>query len=64
MTAILKERIRQDQIHPDNQLSDYLSILIEEVGEVGKAIQNKDQDNLKEELIHTASVCVRWLEEL
>lgn len=62
--AILKERIRQETIHPYNEVSDYLSILIEEVGEIGRAIQNKDIDNLKEEIIHTASVCIRWLEEL
>jgi NTP pyrophosphatase (non-canonical NTP hydrolase) len=37
---------------------------MEEVGEVATAIQLKDQDNLKEELIHVASVCTRWLEAL
>jgi len=64
LTEIVKERYRQDQLHTDNSKEDYLSILIEEVGEVGKAIQLKDMDNLQEELIQVAAVCVRWIETL
>lgn len=44
--------------------SDFLSILVEEVGEVGRALQGEKDSDLKVELIHVASVCVRWLESL
>jgi NTP pyrophosphatase (non-canonical NTP hydrolase) len=64
ITEILKERIRQDHIHPDNDLSDYLAILVEEVGEIARAIQLRDIDNLKEELIQLSAVCIRWMEDL
>lgn len=73
------ERERQEKLHPykrpsknDNEeviaLKEYifanemLSILVEEVGEVAKAIQ--EGTNLSEELIQTASVCIRWLEAI
>ena len=39
-----------------------LSILVEEVGEVGTALQGSG--DLKEELIQVASVCCKWLENL
>ena len=41
---------------------DFLMILIEEVGEVGTALQG--EGDLQEELIQVASVCIRWLENL
>jgi NTP pyrophosphatase (non-canonical NTP hydrolase) len=62
--AILEERKRQDEIHPDNSVRDYLPILIEEIGEVGRALQNNDYENQKEELIQVGAVVVRWLQEL
>jgi NTP pyrophosphatase (non-canonical NTP hydrolase) len=61
---IISERERQDILHKDNRLDDYLSILIEEIGEVAKAIQSNDIDNLKEELIQSAAVIIRWLEDI
>lgn len=60
--AIIKERLRQNTMHPNNKTEEYLAILIEEVGEVAKAIQG--EGNIKEELTHVAAVAVRWLEEL
>lgn len=42
--------------------NEMLSILVEEVGEVGKALQG--DGNLEEELIQCASVCIKWLEHL
>lgn len=42
------------------QQNELLAVLVEEVGEVGKALQ--EGTNLSEELIQVASVCVRWLE--
>lgn len=64
MAAIFTERYRQNILHPNNKVDDMLPILIEEVGEVGAALQHQDQDNLKEELIQCAAVCLRWLEML
>lgn len=64
MAAILAERYRQNKLHPHNTLEDMLAVLIEEVGEVGRAVQHQDQVNLEEELVQVAAVCVRWLEML
>jgi NTP pyrophosphatase (non-canonical NTP hydrolase) len=60
--AIIKERLRQDILHPDNKPEDYLPILIEEIGEVARAMQG--EGDIKEELIHVAASAVRWLSEL
>lgn len=38
----------------------FLAVLIEEVGEIGTALQG--EGSLEEEIIQVASVCVRWLE--
>ena len=43
-------------------LTDMLAVLIEEIGEVGKALQGEGE--LDTELIQVASVCCRWLENL
>lgn len=62
IAAILIERDRQDAIHPNNKIDDYLAILIEEVGEIGAALQGAG--DTQEELIQLAAVCVRWLESI
>jgi hypothetical protein len=76
---IEEERDRQDKLHPlpvrkrhdDKDIEvitnlikqmEFLAVLVEEIGEVGKALQG--EGDLKEELIQSASVCVRWLEHL
>jgi hypothetical protein len=58
---IVKERERQDMLHPSNSIGDYPAILIEEVGEIGAALQG--QGCLIDEIVQLAAVCVRWLEE-
>lgn len=40
----------------------WLAILMEEVGEVAKAILEHDLDNVEEEIIQVAAVAVCWLE--
>lgn len=61
------ERDRQDELHefPHNIR---LAVLMEEVGEIAKELQEEEQYknvmNLYIELIQTAAVCVRWIEEL
>lgn len=60
---IHKERARQECLHPlSSEVDDFyfLSILIEEVGEVAKSLQ--EGTGKEEELIQVASVCFRWLE--
>lgn len=66
--AVDIERARQDIVHPRRFESGSdglrLAVLIEEVGEVGTAIQDRDRDTLRTELVQVAAVCVRWLEAL
>jgi hypothetical protein len=76
---IEEERDRQEKLHPKQNRRrsenedieiianlidqmEFLAVLIEEIGEIGKALQG--EGDLKEELIQSASVCVRWLEFL
>jgi NTP pyrophosphatase (non-canonical NTP hydrolase) len=63
---INRERSRQEQLHPKwfniNEMS--LSILAEEFGEVAKAINDCDYENLQDELVQVISVCFRWLENM
>lgn len=60
----LKTDIKSDVEVMHNYIvtNDFMAILIEEVGEVGRALQG--EGNLAEELTHVASVCVRWLENI
>lgn len=64
LNAILKERKRQDVLHPNNKKSAYLSIVVEELGEVAAAIQEGNKEQQQEELIQLAASVVRWLEVL
>lgn len=41
----------------------WLTILIEEVGEIGHAILHKDWDGMEDEIVQVAAVAVAWLEE-
>jgi NTP pyrophosphatase (non-canonical NTP hydrolase) len=64
---IRKERDRQDAKWgplPRN-LSDmiWLTVIIEEVGEVAQAILKQDWMNLKDEVIQVIAVCVAYLED-
>jgi NTP pyrophosphatase (non-canonical NTP hydrolase) len=43
-------------------LSSMPSVLLEEAGEVARAVLEKDHDNLQVELVQVAAVCVKWLE--
>ena len=59
------ERIRQDKKWgSQRELPDrtWLTILVEEVGEIAKATLEHDEANLKEEIIQVVAVCVCWLE--
>ena len=72
-----EERDRQDLLHPlpkrkyeDKNVelianlidqTDFLAVVVEEIGEVARAMQG--DGDLKEELVQVASSCVRWLEQ-
>ena len=72
--AILEERRRQEFLKSQGTIpfscADEVPmslkhlVLSEEVGEVAKAIQERDWTNLRDELTQTAAVCVAWLEAL
>ena len=62
---VKRERMRQDVIHPQElSISDRFVVLGEEVGEVARAIQNNDPDNLYDELIQVAAESVRMAEQI
>jgi NTP pyrophosphatase (non-canonical NTP hydrolase) len=66
---ISNERERQDQLHGDHSAvwlptGDALSVLVEEVGEVARAVIEKDPAQLRAELIQTAAVSLAMLEGL
>lgn len=62
---VKSERIRQDEIHSkESNVYKNLAVLVEEVGEVGTAIQNDDSKNLYEELIQVAAVAVKMAEQV
>ena len=68
--ALKNERLRQEKLWgPDfsnasTTKDDYekLAVLVEEVGEIAKALMENDRDNLFEELVQVAAVSVAWLE--
>lgn len=41
-----------------------LAVLVEEVGEVGRAMNEMDAAQLKVEMVHVAAVAFAWLESL
>ncbi len=63
---IAKERERQDKRwgrdFPERPASYWLGILVEELGEVAKAVIEGKPMHVKNELIHTAAVIFSWLE--
>ncbi len=66
MHKVAAERRRQDKkwgrFFPGRRDDRWLTILTEEVGEAGKAILKGDEENLKEEILQCAAVCLAWLE--
>lgn len=63
------ERIRQTEIHGDRtcdnmqDMRDFFIVLSEEVGEVARGIwENETQEEINEEVVQIAAVCVAFLE--
>lgn len=62
---VLNERMRQDAKwgwprHLDATL--WSTVLLEEVGEVARAVLERDRLNLRQELVQVAAVALAWLE--
>lgn len=69
MTKITLERLRQIEIWGEDDYPEFvperrLQVLVEEVGEVARALENSDDSNLYEELTQVAATALRWLEQL
>ena len=69
LANIIRERERQDDLWGKATERDYtpekwLAVLVEEVGEVAKSIQDGEVENLKEELTQVAAVAIAFLETL
>ncbi len=66
VAKILRERERQDAKwgtdFDGRRDEQWLTILTEEVGEAAKASLEGDEENLIEEIIQCAAVCLSWLE--
>lgn len=62
--AIEEERDYQDGLHDNTGLDDgkWLAVLLEEVGEVAKALLEGDDLGMNAELVQVAAVAVAWLE--
>lgn len=62
---IRNERDRQERLHPQkiNLEMRYVTI-IEELGEVAEALQDKNHEQVYRELIESASLCIRMAEEV
>lgn len=58
------ERVRQDNLWgvQDHDEPKWLSILLEEVGEVARAVNEKDVVSYRKELVQVAAVAVAMLE--
>jgi NTP pyrophosphatase (non-canonical NTP hydrolase) len=61
---VFAERERQERLHPGSwpSLGVRLAVLTEEVGEVAKALNDREANSVRDELVQVVAVCLRWLE--
>jgi len=68
LMAVMRERKRQDDrfgyIESRESGQPSLAVLVEEVGEVAKAIVEQDSASMREELIQVAAVAVAMVEAI
>lgn len=66
IAAVAAERARQDRkwgVGSQRDCDRFLAILIEEVGEVAKELnEGREPTRLLTELVHVAAVCAKWAE--
>ena len=62
--AIFNEELHQEEKWGEQNHNNYkwLAILIEEIGEISKAMLENDHSNIEKEIIQSAAVCVTWLD--
>ena len=71
---VAAERLRQEGLKASGKFTatcaddipaaSKLAILVEEVGEVARAICDRDPEHMREELVQVAAVAVAWVEAL
>lgn len=63
---VMIERERQDCIHPRSDWPGivWATVMGEEYGEICRAILENDRENLKDELVQLAAVCMRVYENI
>lgn len=66
---ITRERARQQLLHPGKTLDiptmpdeQRITIMIEEIGEVARAMQDGDREQVFNEVVQVATLSVAWLE--
>jgi hypothetical protein len=75
LRAVTAERLRQVQLKTEGRFEHTcadpeatdgyrLTVLVEEVGEVARAVLESDGRGLREELVQVAAVAVAWIEGL
>lgn len=66
LADVSAERDRQKQLYDNSKknMDALLTVMVEEVGEVAKAIQDNNDKNLYEELTHAAAVCLQMAERI
>ena len=68
LAAVCGERLRQirkwGEASQDGFDQKFAAILMEEVGEVARALLEGDRENLREEIVQVAAVCARAFERL
>lgn len=73
--AVIRECARQTELkkagkfqleigEPGCSVFQSVSILTEELGEVARAVNERDRENLKEELVQVAACCRKWFHHL
>lgn len=65
MDSVIREMYEQDRVHGAQRHQSpavWFPIFVEEVGEVGTAMQEKS--NLREELVQVAAVALQWIEDI
>jgi NTP pyrophosphatase (non-canonical NTP hydrolase) len=67
LQQVLNERIRQDEkwgTHRDMSHFEWMAVIIEELGEVGRAMLTADHVKVLDELIQVTAVAVAWCENI
>lgn len=61
---VIEEQKRQHEIWGEQNHGSfkYLSILVEEIGEIAKAILEHDTENIRVEVIHSAAIAISFVE--